>query len=70
MSAQAILRGIVRDPETKLPFRVEAQSTLDLLEYLKIDDERETILYLLGTVVGLQQRIDALEKMVLRGLAR
>jgi hypothetical protein len=66
MSAQAILRAVVDDPEARPLFRVEAEQTLRLLEYLKVDDEEETILYLLGTVVGLQERVDALEKALAR----
>jgi hypothetical protein len=64
MSAQAILRAVVDDPEARPPFRVEAEQTLRLLEYLKMDDEGETILYLLGTVVALQERVDSLERFI------
>lgn len=62
MSAQAILRAVVDASDTRPRLRVEAEQTLRLLEYLKIDDEAETILFLLGTAAGLQDRIDSLER--------
>ena len=60
MSAQAILRAVIDDPESRPLFKVEAESTLRLLQYLNIDDEEQTILYLLGTVIALQERLDSL----------
>jgi hypothetical protein len=58
--ARAMLREVIANPETKPRWRAETELTLALMEHLGIDDPRDVILFLIGTVTVLQERIDQL----------
>ena len=60
--AQALLRKVIDDPESKSRLRDEARATLTLLEYLGVDDCEDAILFLLRIAAGLQEQVDKLEK--------
>lgn len=60
--AQLMLRRVIANPETKPRWRHEAQQTLALIEYLGIDDPDDVILFLIGTVAGLQERMEKREE--------
>lgn len=60
--AQALLRKLIDDPRIKPRLVDEARGTLAILSYAGIDDCGEAIIFLLGMLAGLQDRIDALER--------